>query len=625
MNLEDLRRLDPPDLPGVYLMRDSGGRILYVGKAVSLKKRLASYFRPPEQLEPKTLALVQRLANIETLVTENEVQALILEYNLIKKHRPRYNILMRDDKSYPYLKLTVQEPYPRLLMTRKPFADEAKYFGPFLLGSLAQTARFLSLSFGLRLCRHEFQAEGGRVRPCLYAQMGQCDAVCQGRQGPEAYAARVQALLDFLQGGRDPLTPELEAKMARASENQEYERAAELRDQINVLSEIRNKPLLSSTGREDRDAVGLARHGAAATVEIFTVRAGNLEGRRHFLLQHVGTDAAEEILSQVLTQYYSLSVPVPPEILLPGHPAAEKVLRAWLAGRRGGGVRLRVPRAGDGRRLVKLAETNAWLFLKHSAGGAAQELNAEDLAALTDLAKRLGLPGPPLRVEAYDISNIAGTDAVGSRVVFVNGRPDKTQYRHYRIRGVTGPNDYAMLQEVLDRRFRRLKEEGGAVPDLVVVDGGAGQLSATLAVLQELSLAHLPAIGLAKAFEEIYQPGQARPLRLPERSGSLHFLTRLRDEAHRFAVAYHRRLRSLRMSVSALDRIPGVGPAKRRLLLRTFGSVDALLQVPEEELAAVEGIGPELARRIRRLLESGPRVSRPFPGPKTRGLPNDED
>jgi excinuclease ABC subunit C len=615
MDSQDLQRLNPPEQPGVYIMRDVHHKIIYVGKAISLKKRLASYFRPLEQLDAKTQALRQHLADVEFVVTGSEIEALILECNLIKKNQPRYNILMRDDKSYPYLKLTVQEDFPRLLTTRKPFVDEARYFGPFLLGSLWEMTRLISLHFGLRLCKFE-SGELARKRPCLYAQLSQCDAVCLGREGQERYAERVRAVIAFLEGKQDTLTPALETRMQRVAADEHFELAARLRDQLDMLAVIRQKPLLASTGREDRDVLGLARSGNSATVEIFTVRAGNLEGRRHYFLKHVTADTAEELLSSALAQYYSQPLPVPPEIVLPLHPAEEKVLQAWLNNRHGGKVRLRVPRGGAERRLLKLAETNAWLYLKHNDAATANELTETAREGLADLGSRLGLAGLPLHIEGYDISNIAGQDPVGSQVVFSNGQPDKAKYRRYRIVGVRGPNDFAMLQEMLYRRFKRLKAEGGLTPDLVVVDGGAGQLTAALAVLRDLELDQVPAIGLAKEHEEIFLPGGAEPLRLPADSRALHILTRLRDEAHRFAVAYHRQLRSRRMSVSALDRVEGLGPAKRRALLRTFGSVEAILQVPETELAAVPGIGPELAQRIRRKLGRGPGVNRPFAAPE---------
>jgi excinuclease ABC subunit C len=612
MDANDLQRLAPPDSPGVYLMKDAHGKIIYVGKAVSLKKRLTSYFRPADQLDAKTQALVTRLHDLELMLTDSEVEALILECTLIKKHRPRYNILMRDDKSFPYLKLTVSEPFPRLLQTRKPFVDESRYFGPFLIGGLKELAKALSLHFGLRICKLDLKPGVPLKRPCLYAQMGQCDAVCQGREGTEAYGRRVAALLDFLEGGDDTFSPRLEQEMRQAAEMNQFELAAELRDRLQAVAELRQKPLLASTGREDRDVLGLARSGAAATVEILTIRAGNLEGRRHYYLQHVGADTPAELLSQVLTQYYTQPVLVPGEILLPEAPSDGEVIARWLGERVGRAVSLSVPTDPQGQRLLKMAEANAWLFLKHSADTAAGDLSDADRQVLADLARQLGLAGPPLRIEGYDISNLSGSDPVGSQVVLVNGHPERSQYRRYRIKAVPGPNDLAMLQEMLYRRFRHLQEEGGIAPDLVVVDGGAGQVSAALAVLRDLNLGHLPLAGLAKQEEEIYRPEQPVPLRLPKDSRALHVLMRLRDEAHRFAVAYHRKLRGRRMSVSALDRVPGVGQARRRTLLRAFGSVEAILQVPEAELAAVPGIGPELAQRIRRRLAGAGPVGRPF-------------
>lgn len=603
MNAEALRQLDPPEQPGVYLMKDSHAKIIYIGKALSLKKRLASYFRSADQLDPKTQVLVAHIAEIEWVVTDSEEEALMLEYNLIKKHRPRYNVLMRDDKSYPYLKLTVQEPFPRLLMTRRPFIDAARYFGPFTTTSVRDVARIISRHYRLCFCKRP-PTDSGRRERCLYYQMGQCDGACLGQITPENYAARVQLLQGFLEGGTDPITPLVQVQMEQASEAMEYELAASLRDQLQALEAVRHQPVLASTGREHRDCIGLARSGTAATVEVFQVRTGNLESRRHFFLSHVGADPIDDLTSQVLIQYYAQPVPLPPEVLLAHLPEDAEWIQRWLSRRRQGPVQLRLPQNEDETRLLKMAEANAWLYLKSNVGSLPGELTDEDRDLLLDLGRRLNLSGPPRVIEGYDISNISGKLPVGSRVVFTNGQPDTARYRRYRIQTVTGPNDFAMLQEVLYRRFKRLKEEREQPPDLIVVDGGAGQLSAALAVLRELELDHLPVIGLAKKEEEIYQPNRSEPLLLPKTSASLKLLTRLRDEAHRFAVTYHRRLRSQRLQVSKLDQVRGVGPVKRRELLKAFGSVDAILQVPEVELATFPGIGSELAKKIIKTLKS---------------------
>lgn len=602
MNAADLKRLNPPDRPGVYLMRDDRPRIIYVGKALSLRKRLASYFRANGPEDPKTQALVARIDSLEFIVTNSELDALILESTLIKKHRPRYNVFMRDDKSYPYLKLTVQETYPRLVSTRKPFVDEARYFGPFLAGSLKETTRTLSRHF--RLCQVKQVIDPNRRtrKTCLYYQMGQCDGACLGQVSAEAYARKVRALLDFLEGGPDEVSPHVEERMRQAAGEQQFEKAAGLRDQLGVLQSLRHQTVVSSTERNDYDLIGLARSGASAGVQILHIRQGKLEGRRQFHLQAAGVHALTEILAQTLTQYYSQPVTIPPVIMVPQKPEDEKVILAWLATQRKGRVALRLPRTREARQLMKMAETNAWLNLKQSISEAADELSEEDAKILKDLAARLGLSGPPRRVEGYDISNLSGQDAVGSRVVFTHGQPDQAQYRRYRIQSVTGPNDFAMLQEVLFRRLKRLKDEPQDTPDLIVVDGGAGQLSAVRLVLKELDADHLAIIGLAKKEEEIYLPGRKQPLALPKSSPALKFLMRLRDEAHRFAVSYHRNLRTKRMHVSSLDAVPGLGAERRRALLRAFGSVEALLSVTEAELAKVEGIGPELAKRIQQTL-----------------------
>ncbi|MCD4813362.1 excinuclease ABC subunit UvrC [bacterium] len=602
MTLADLKRLQPPDQPGVYLMRNANGKIIYVGKAISIKKRLASYFRAEAQLDAKTRVLVSKIAIIEWMVTGSEVDALVLENTLIKKYRPRYNIVMKDDKSYPYLKLTSHEEVPRLLSTRKPFVDDAKYFGPFAGGTLKKITQTISRHFRLCQINRTTHITIGEKRTCLYYQMEQCDGVCMGKIPRDQYMKTVEQVQEFLNGGKDVLSPQLEVQMHKAAAEQAFELAAAIRDELVIIKRIRHQPLVSSPRREDRDVFGLARSGSSAAIEVFFVREGNLEGRRHFYLNTAGTDATDEILDQVLIQYYSQPVTIPPVIYLPQACREEAVIRRWLLNRYGVKIQMRVPKSGEARRMVKLAENNAWLYLKHQVRENSEGLSENDRKVLSELAQKLELSGPPLVIEGYDISNIAGQDAVGSQVVFVNGHPEKTRYRRYRIKSVEGPNDFAMLQEVLFRRLKRMKEKQETPPDLIVVDGGAGQLSSVKMVLQDLGLQHLAVIGLAKKEEEIYLPSQKKTLRLPKSSKALKVLTNLRDEAHRFAVTYHRKLRGRRMKLSHLDHITGLGKVRRTQLLRQFGSVAALLEVSETELAAVAGIGRDLAGRIQQVL-----------------------
>ncbi len=601
--LEDLfRKVNPPDAPGVYIMRDVNGKIIYIGKARSLKKRIHSYFRPVDQLEPKTKALVQKIVDIELMITDSELEALVLECTLIKKYRPRYNVIMRDDKSYPYLKLTVQEPFPRLLVTRKPFVDEARYFGPFVKGNLWDAVRAISLHFGLRLCKLDLKPGETIERACLYAQMEQCGAACRGIETQEYYQTRVRKVLEFLQGGQDTLSPVLEQRMQQAAQDQQFEAAAKWRDSLRVLEILRQKAVLSSTGREDRDVLNLAHSGTSATVEIFTIRSGNLEGRRHYFLQHVSQNNAHELLAHALTQYYSRSVSIPPEILVPEMPEEVSLIQDWLSQQVSLAVKIRLPQNEDEQRLMHMAETNAWLYLKHQDAAEEDEPSAIEIERITELGQRLDITRRLDRIECYDISNISGQDAVGSQVVFTKGRSDRAQYRRYRIKSVEGPNDFAMLQEVLYRRLKRLKDGTMPIPDLLVIDGGAGQVSAVLKVLKDLEF-DIPIIGLAKKREEIYRPGSKEPLRLPLESPAIQLLTQLRDEAHRFAISYHRKVRGKRMQLSVLDKVEGLGPAKRKILLRTFGSVEALLQVSETDISALPGINLELARRIQSILK----------------------
>lgn len=599
---EKIKSTQAPDQPGVYLMQDKRKTIIYVGKAISLKKRLRSYARPLEKLDRKTQLLVEQIHDIELMITPTEVDALMLEYNLIKKHRPKYNIIMRDDKSYPYLKITDDQFFPRLLVTRRPFVDEADYFGPYIGLPLKQIARDLSYYF--KLCLKKIPLDHPvKKRGCLYFQMQQCSGVCLGKITIKAYQKQVNQLRAFLAGKQDKLTPELSRKMKTAAQQENFEQAATFRDQLEMYRQLRDLPAIRSVDREDKDVIALARSGQVATAEIFKVRQGNLEGRRNFFLQHVGVSSDRELAAQLLTQYYAGAVRIPPLIIMAQDIADHALIGKWLSKRRDGEVVIRSTNNAEEIKLAKMAETNAWLYLRHRDEELNDELSDDNRAILENVKQQLQLEQLPIRIECYDISNISGQDAVGSRVVFTNGLPDKKQYRKYKIKSVQGPNDFAMMQEVLYRRFKQAQNNPDHLPQLIVVDGGAGQLSSGLTVLTELQLNHLAIIGLAKKHEEIYLPHQSQPLQLSKRSKTITLLTRLRDEAHRFAISYHRQLRSKRLHTSLLDEVEGLGPVKKRALLRQVGSVEAVLDTSIDTLTGIKGIDRNLAEKIIRSLK----------------------
>lgn len=600
---EIIKNINPPDYPGVYIMRDQRQQIIYIGKAASLKKRLNSYRRPLNKLDAKTNAMVTKIDTVEMMLTDSEIEALMLEYNLIKKHRPKYNVVMRDDKSYPYLKITKDDYFPRLVVTRNPYIDQAKYYGPYIGLPLKQVARDLSFAFNLCVKKILKKRLSNPKRSCLYYQMNRCSGVCMNKISEPEYMKLVQGLEDFLEGKQDKLTPIIKKKMAVAAGNREYEQAAQYRDQLDNLARVRNLPSVISSDLENKDIIAIAKMGNNAAVEIFNVRQGALEGRRHFFLQHVGISTETELYSQLLTQYYAQPVMIPSAIIIEKEPSDKPLLLQWLSSKKQADVAIRLPENHEEKRLLKMAETNAWLYLKHQNEEISEELSDDAGQKLADVQRRLNLSQLPVRIECYDISNISGQDAVGSQVVFTNGLPDKRQYRKYKIKTIPGPNDFAMMQEVLFRRFKKLKEEASNVPDLVVVDGGAGQLSAGLKVLDELELKHIPMIALAKKQEEIYLPNQSSPLQLSTQTLTIRLLTGLRDEAHRFAISYHRKLRSKRLHTSLLDNVAGLGPVIKSRLLRQFGSVEAIIDVPVEEMTKIAGIDPELARDIQRILK----------------------
>ena len=606
-------RPDPtsvPDAPGAYLFRDSDGRVVYVGKALSLRKRLTSYWGRP--VHPRTEAMLDHATGVEWIVASTEVDALMLEYNLIKSHRPRFNVRYRDDKSYPYLAITVGERWPRARVMRGPKRKGVRYFGPFGHAyAIRETLDALTRVFPVRTC--------SIGRPCLLYDIGRCAGPCvPSTTGvtDESYRQQVENMADFLAGTYRPVLTRLDAEMRQAAEGLEFERAAKLRDQLAAARKAMESQEMVLDRKDDLDVVGLQEDDLEAAFQVFFVRGGRVMGRRGWVVDKVEDIDTPRLVGNFLRELYMDREEVPPRILTPVVPADQTLLEEWLSGVRGTRVRIWVPARGDGRRLLQMVGHNAKeAFARHKLKRATDFVARS--RALKELGDVLGLPLAPLRIEAYDISNLGPTDKVGSMVVFEDGLPKRSDYRRFEIKGVPGQDDFASMEEVLSRRFARLAgdSEGSEPPapapskrrkrpgrfayppSLIVVDGGRGQLSVAERVL-DASGRSIPAIGLAKRLEEVYLPGQPQPLQIPRGSEALFLLQHLRDEAHRFAVTYHRQKRAKRTLHSPLDDIPGVGPARKKALLKHFGSLARLQQALPAEIEATPGVGPGLAATI---------------------------
>lgn len=581
-----------PDRPGVYLYKDDRAQIIYVGKAASLKSRVRSYFHDSRQHDPKTDALVRHIRDLDYIVTDNELEALMLEANLVRKHRPRYNIILKDDKHYPFLKLT-NETFPRLVVARRVQNDGATYYGPFYPATaMREILRLARQLFPLRTC--SIAIDGKLERPCIQYAIHRCNAPCTGWETPEGYAKTVREVREFLEGRGDDLARALTREMEAAAAEENFERAALLRDRVQSLNKVRERQKIISTAEADQDVLGVVRQTADACVELFFVRKGRLVGQEAFFLDRVSGWTDGEILGAFLRQFYGPRVQPAPEILVSEEVPEAELIGEWLnrlAGRR---VQLHAPQRGSRREFVAMAEANAAIALQShllSRGNRVQAMQEE-------LQRSLALPAPPNRIEGYDISTFQGTEQVGSMVVWEAGAMKKDDYKRFRIRGVSGTDDFASLEEVLRRRFGRALEEGSVLPDLVLIDGGRGQLNVGLKVLQDLGLDWLPVIGLAKQQEEVYVADRLSPLALDPTSPALHTLQKVRDEAHRFAVSYHKKLRKQRTIQSVLDAIPGVGPTIRTSLLKTLGSARRVRESSVAELAAVPKVTPKLAQRI---------------------------
>ena len=595
-----------PDRPGVYLYKDGKGQIIYVGKAASLRNRVRSYFQDSRARDAKTDALVGQIRDLEFIVTGNELEALILESNLVKRHRPRYNIILRDDKHYPFLKLTTNEAYPRLVVARRVQQDGAVYFGPFYPATaMRETLRLVRQLFPLRTCR--ITIDGKKARPCLQYYIHRCHAPCTGQETQEGYAATVRDVERFLEGKNDGLAQELTTQMEAAAAEEKFEVAARLRDRVQALNTVRERQKIISTEDSDLDIVGLVRQGGDACVQLFFVRRGRLLGRESFFFDRLGGAAEGEILSAFLRQFYAREVTPPPEVLLSADVPEAGLTEEWLTGRRGGRVELHAPQRGRKRELIAMAEENAVLALTShllSRGNRTQ-------AVLDELQRTLGLPESPHRIEAFDVSTFQGGETVASMVVWQDGEMKKDDYKRYRIRTVTGTDDFAAMHEAVTRRYGRALETDGALPDLILLDGGRGQLGAGLKALEALGLDYVPMASLAKRAEEVYTPDRLEPLVLDLGSPALQALQKIRDEAHRFAITYHKKLRSRRTISSVLDQIPGVGPALRTSLLKTLGSAKAVREASVGQLAAVPKVSPRLAERIHDFFHPAPPEGEP--------------
>ena len=589
-----------PDSPGVYIMKDVRGKIIYVGKAVVLKNRVRQYFQSSRSQAPKVRAMVSHIADFETIMTANEVESLILEANLIKKHRPRYNIRLKDDKSYPYVKVTVQEDFPRVFITRRVMHDGARYFGPYTnVTALRDSLKLLRRLFPLRTCR--IMPE----RPCLEYHIKRCLAPCVGKVSQEDYGAMIRAVLLFLEGRTDDVERALEQRMQHAAQAYHFEIAARLRDQLAAVRAATQRQNIV-TGAGDQDAIGMARSSVGVCVQIFFIRSGKMIGREHFLLRGSEEESDVDVLRAFLEQYYNQATFVPREVLLPQvlADADREVIQNWLSEKKGGGrVVLLTPQRGTKRDLIVMATGNAEKFLADEQ--TRQSLSDQQtLGAVEELGRYLGLEKAPYRMECFDISHNQGQETVASMVVFEGGLPKKSDYRRFKIKSAEGkPDDFLSMREVTTHRYVGLPEE--ELPDLIVIDGGKGQLSSALEIIRmEAGHKNVPVVGLAKQFELIFTEGCPDPVELPRRSASLYLIQRIRDEAHRFAITFHRKLRGKRNLVSVLDHIVGVGPKRRQSLWTHFGTLDKIKAASIEELAAAPGMNRPAAEAVFHFFEA---------------------
>ena len=587
-----------PEKPGVYLMKNAQSEIIYIGKAVSLRNRVRSYAQSGRGTSPKTKVMVNHVRSVECIVTDTEIEALILESNLIKKHKPRYNINLKDDKHFPFIHVTMQESFPRILKARKMKKDGDRYFGPFTdAGAVAETLDLIRSVFKLRDCKHDLEKDPP-ARPCLNYHIKRCPAPCQGLISKEEYGQTVTDALLFLEGRQEDLLRILKEEMKKASAELAFEKAARLRDRIQAVEKITARQKISAALNEERDIIAMSQGENRSCIQIFYMREGKLMGRDLHRIDGTDGMTPEDILTSFVKQYYNAVPQVPREIVVPVKLDDMELIADWLSQRRGSKVTVTVPQRGKKKELLMMAEKNTRLTLDEWQQ---KDLRSYEMTwgALEKLQEHLNLPDLPRRIECYDISNIQGREAVGSMVVFALGLPCKKDYRRFLVRSVEGPDDYAMMQEVLSRRMEKHKSEDkengkdrsfGETPDLIVVDGGKGQVSAAKKALSESGYANIPLIGLAKEREEIFFPDASEPLVLSHSDQGLRLLQRIRDEAHRFAVTYHRNLRTRRMVQSVLDQIPGVGKRRKTLLLKEYGSLAGIRKADPADIRRLTGM-----------------------------------
>ena len=607
-----------PDNPGCYLMKNSDGKIIYIGKAINLKNRVRSYFHASGQKDPKTKKLVENIADIEFIIVDSELEALILEMNLIKKYRPKYNVRLKDDKRYPYIKVHWAQPFPKVTITRNLIEDGSRYFGPYTSAwAVHKTIDLLRKIFPYLTCNREITGQDKRA--CLYYDIKLCTAPCINKISKEDYREMIEDLCQFLNGRTEPVIKKMEAEMKKASDSLEYEHAAEIRDQINAIEQVVQSQRVISDNYLDSDIIAVARSEREACIQVFFVRNGKMIGREYFMLE--GTDEAEDsiVLEEFIKQYYNSSASVPERVMLSSHIEEAQIINQWLNKKRNeGNVEIIIPKKGQDAELIRMAAENAKTTLQSLQTRWKNDAEKQT-QALAELQESLGLDSPPNRIECYDISNTQGTAIVGSMVVFERGVPNKKHYRSFNVRTVIGkPDDFESMDEVITRRFNRwvaaqeLKNVPGKkpdpsfsrLPDLIIVDGGKGQLSRSYAVLENFNLIDVvPIVGLAKREEEIFLPHNSNPVILPRKSEGLYLVQRIRDEAHRFAITAHRRRRNKMGIVSKLDAIPGIGKAKRIALLKSFGSIEDIKEATIEELTTVPGINEKLAQSIKDFLD----------------------
>jgi len=608
-----------PARPGVYLFRGEDDEVLYVGKAKSLRSRVRSYLNRDPGRSLKVRELVRRARRVEAIVLDSEAEALLLEWNLIREHEPRFNIQLRDDKSYPYIKVTVGEPFPRVFVTRRLERDGSRYFGPFTdVGPMRSALRMMKKIYHVRSCRYDMPREMPE-RPCLDYHIGRCKAPCAGYQTREDYRAMIDEILEILSGHTGEVKETVRGRMEAASRELDFERAAELRDVLRGLATLERRRTAVDYRGGDRDVLGVARRGGLAAGVLLRVREGRLLGREIHFVRNVESEEPAPVVEALVEGFYLRREDLPPVLLVPEDFGDRDLVQEYLSLRRDGAFEIRVPKRGTGRHLLELAERNAAHTLEREGpargrngagaprGEAGTPAEGEAPEAARRLADALGLPAPARSLLCFDISTLQGADSVGSAVWLEDGRPRKSEYRKFRIResGGDAPDDYAMMQEVVGRYFQRRVREGGGLPDLVVIDGGAGQLGAARQAMEAAGVSDLPVVALAKREEEVYRPDEKEPLRLGRRDPALHWLQRVRDEAHRFALSYNRTLRRRRTLRSRLSDVPGVGPAREQELLRRFGSLGAVRDATLEELAGTDGIGERMARRIQEDLADG--------------------